>query len=300
VAAPTYVNHGTGFINSGTAVTVTKPTGTQTDDYMLVHIQHATGQIGADPTGIPAGWAMIGVRQQNSSSSHWYFEKLAGASEPASWDWTGFAVTAAIQYGIVVFNGVDQTTPLNTTHLLQNTNIAGTTVDLSVITTSADCLLVAFAGQDQAVSNNAWSQASMVELYDETQSTADLSHCAYRETATTAGTYARTLTASVAERISGALIALNPAPAGGVNLTDGRTLTYHMNRLAGTLVNGAPTRSAQAAANIWASTTGLDLVGALNVEAGNALGAYKELDGVLNQLAGTTGLATDGAAASIP
>lgn len=88
--------------------------------------------------------------------------------------------------------------------------------------------------------------------------------------------------------------------AGGINKTDGHTLQYHMNRKAGTLVGGVPTVEAQGAANIWAGTTGMDLVGALNVRAGNTSGGYRELAGVLNQLAGTTGLEIDGAAASIP
>lgn len=87
---------------------------------------------------------------------------------------------------------------------------------------------------------------------------------------------------------------------GGVNRTDGHSLAYHMNRKAGTLVGGVPSRSAQGAANIWAGTTDRELVGALNVKASNASGAYRELAGVLNQLAGTTGLEVDGAAASIP
>lgn len=78
------------------------------------------------------------------------------------------------------------------------------------------------------------------------------------------------------------------------------TLQYDMNRKAGTLVNGVPTLDAQGAANVWAGTTGLGIVGALNVEAGNTLPNYKELAGVLNQLAGTTGLEVDGAAAAIP
>jgi len=209
MAAPTYFGHGTGVVVA-TSITVTKPTGTQTGDYMLVHIQHSTGNLGADGTA-PSGWALIGTRQENSSSSHWYYEKLAGASEPASWDWTGYA-SATLQYGIVVARGADQTTPRHTQHLLQNTAIGGTTVDLSVTTSIADCLLVAFAGQDQTVSTNTWSQASMTERYDESQ-TSDLTHCGYTETAATATTYARTITASVAQRISGALIAI--APAGG-------------------------------------------------------------------------------------
>jgi hypothetical protein len=88
--------------------------------------------------------------------------------------------------------------------------------------------------------------------------------------------------------------------AGGTVAIDGHTLTYHMNRKAGTIVNGVPTMSAQGAANIWAGTVGLELVHALNVRAGNTLPNFKELAGVLNQLAGTTGLEVDGAASSIP
>ena len=77
------------------------------------------------------------------------------------------------------------------------------------------------------------------------------------------------------------------------------TLQHAMNRKAGTLVGGVPTLDAQGAANVWAGTTGLALVGALNVQAGNVPPNYKGLQGVLNQLAGTTGLGIDGAAAAI-
>jgi hypothetical protein len=79
------------------------------------------------------------------------------------------------------------------------------------------------------------------------------------------------------------------------------TLQYHLNRKAGTLVNDVPTLDAQGAANVWAGTTGLSIVGALNVKALNALPNYRELAGVLNQLAGKTDPSTflevDGAAA---
>lgn len=90
------------------------------------------------------------------------------------------------------------------------------------------------------------------------------------------------------------------ATMGGLMAIDGHTLTWHMNRKANTIVNGVPTLTAQGAANVWAGTTGLDLVHALNVKAGNGLGAYRELAGVLNQLAGTSGLEVDGASAMIP
>lgn len=81
--------------------------------------------------------------------------------------------------------------------------------------------------------------------------------------------------------------------------TFGDTLTYSLNRLAGTLVNGVPSLDATGAANVWAGSTGCSLVGALNKKALNTLPNYRELQGVLNQLAGTTGLGPDDAARRI-
>jgi len=49
----------------------------------------------------------------------------------------------------------------------------------------------------------------------------------------------------------------------------------------------ATSLDSQGAANVWAGTTGLDLLGALNTKAGNARGSWKPLLAVCNQLAGT-------------
>ena len=78
-----------------------------------------------------------------------------------------------------------------------------------------------------------------------------------------------------------------------------RTLTWHLNRLAGTLVGDVPTLGNAGAANVYAGTTGLDTVGALIVKAGNSLPGYLDLQGVLNALAGTSGLGVDEAASRI-
>jgi hypothetical protein len=72
----------------------------------------------------------------------------------------------------------------------------------------------------------------------------------------------------------------------------GSTLCAELNRLA----NGGtyPARTAfldsQGAANVWAGTSGLGIIGALNqkASAGRAPSAYKNLNGVCNELAGTT------------
>jgi len=85
-------------------------------------------------------------------------------------------------------------------------------------------------------------------------------------------------------------------------LRDGLTYTYHLNRLAGTLVNNVPSLDAQGAANRWAGTTGYAIAGALNNlyasrNSGNNLNL--DLQGVLNALAGTKGLGINEAAAEI-
>lgn len=75
--------------------------------------------------------------------------------------------------------------------------------------------------------------------------------------------------------------------------TNGSTFTAELNRLAngGTYPAIQSYVSATKAANTWAGTTGLDLVGALNVKAGNTRPNYKDLRGVCNQLGSTTDLA---------
>jgi hypothetical protein len=54
--------------------------------------------------------------------------------------------------------------------------------------------------------------------------------------------------------------------------------------------------SATSAANLLAGTNNWEMVGALNVIAGNDPSHYQELTGVLNQLAGTTGWGENAAA----
>jgi hypothetical protein len=76
----------------------------------------------------------------------------------------------------------------------------------------------------------------------------------------------------------------------------GSSLTAELNRLAGT--TGL---DEQGAANAWASTTGMPTVGALNIkaQAGRTRDKFKDIDGICNELAGTTGLAAPAALRSI-
>ena len=86
---------------------------------------------------------------------------------------------------------------------------------------------------------------------------------------------------------------------------NGRSLNFHLNRLANTLtlpngtpsIAGTPSLDEQAAANKWAGTTGLAMCGALNKKAGT-----KDLGvrAVCNILGGTTDQDPAYALAQIP
>lgn len=80
----------------------------------------------------------------------------------------------------------------------------------------------------------------------------------------------------------------------------GSSLTAELNRLAG-ITDVAQYLDEQGAANVWAGTTGMPTVGALNIkaEAGRTRDKFKDLDGICNELASTTGLAAPAALRSI-
>jgi len=211
MAAPAYRSHATASVN-GATLTITKPTGTASGDVLICHIQHVTGNQSIDPTPPSGAWTLIGARQANSSSTQWWFWAAAGGSEPASYDWTG--LPSGFQIGsITAVSGADTTTPFHQTHQLQNTNIAGTDVALTVTTTITDCLLWASASLD-AGETTTFTQASMTERWDESLLSTFLCHAGYTEDALTTGTYARTITYTPAQRCAGTLLAIAPASAG--------------------------------------------------------------------------------------
>lgn len=90
--------------------------------------------------------------------------------------------------------------------------------------------------------------------------------------------------------------AASPNPNSRLGLT---TLTYHLNRLAGTLVGGTPSLTAVAAANVWAGTSKLSLEDALNEKAGDSVPTL-DVAGALNKIAGTNDLTPVDAISRIP
>ena len=89
---------------------------------------------------------------------------------------------------------------------------------------------------------------------------------------------------------------------------DGRPATYHLNRLAGTLLNGVPTLDFDGAAIQWATnvipgkhgqTRGIGALNAIYAYRNGGKNLYLDTPGVLNALAGTYGIGEAEAAARI-
>jgi len=80
-------------------------------------------------------------------------------------------------------------------------------------------------------------------------------------------------------------------------LTDGRTTVYHLNRLAGTLINDLPQLDFNGAANVWAFNVtgkrysrGIDALNQIYAFRNGGKNYYYDTPGAFNALAGTFGL----------
>ena len=85
------------------------------------------------------------------------------------------------------------------------------------------------------------------------------------------------------------------------------TATYHMNRLAGTIKNGVPQYDFDGACVLWGNiaipghkgTRGIDVLNLIYANRNGGKNYYEDTPGVLNLLAGTTGLGESEAASRI-
>lgn len=90
-------------------------------------------------------------------------------------------------------------------------------------------------------------------------------------------------------------------------LTDGRTAVYHLNRLAGTLINDVPQYDFNGAAVKWGTVVlgahkasrGIDVLNQIYASRNGGRNYYEDTPGILNLLAGTFGLGENEAARRI-
>lgn len=260
-----------------------------------------------NPTGTdtvaPAGWAVENTIDFSASFRGRLYTKILAAGEPGSTIAFTNASAQRMAFGIWTPTGAGNS---NVDAGLAETVPGTAHNNATAVSTAVGGQVIFFLERSTTPSASAtpggtWTaRASAFGVGSGSCSVAIADKVATVASGSTIGT--ATWTASVSNpAVITFVVGVTEAGAGGVDRTDGNTLQYHMNRLAGTLFQGVPQTDAQDAANIWAGTMNLDIVGALNVKAGNSgYGNYRELVGVLNQLAGTQNLDQDGAAASIP
>ena len=182
-----------GSETASNTITVTKPTGTLENEVMVAFIQHRDSTGSLTP---PSGWTLLqsqatsGGSSGNTSKAYTYY-KLAGASEPASYDWISVndgRVNASIT--TVTGNATTSTIDISGVSLTAD----GSTHDApSVTTTQANDLVLVFAGVP--LSGTSWTNPGSTTEEADIQGASDLSMDVASFTAASAGaTGAKTFT----------------------------------------------------------------------------------------------------------
>ncbi|MDQ8047156.1 MAG: hypothetical protein AAGC46_05975, partial [Solirubrobacteraceae bacterium] len=207
------------------SMTLTKPTGTTTGDLMIASI--ATSGWYSANSG-PSGWTEL---SSNGSSSTTYY-KVATASEPASYTFTGPSGGGNLAGGILTFSGVDPNNPIQETQ--QTTSGTAATVTFP----NATSVLAGSMRYDAIMSGagvTATFSSGQTEACD--QKSGSVSSAAAYEALPTAGlTTTRTVTRSGTGSLTAQTVIINPiGPCGGgaLNITPPSTVTFP-----GTVLNG--------------------------------------------------------------
>jgi len=146
---------------TGTTLTITKPSGTATNDVLVASIAVTPSTATITP---PSGWTL--VRRMNNagptSNSLAVHYKAATASEPASYAW-GISGSSFTVGGIQGFSGIDTASPLDIENG-QSTPSGTTHAAPSITTTVANGMLVA---SHAFASSQSWTPPSgMTESFD--------------------------------------------------------------------------------------------------------------------------------------
>lgn len=141
--AISYVNSNSNGASSGTAVTVTKPTGIQSGD-VIIAVVNARGNTSiSDNNGSNAFASVYQTTFMSSSAKYHIFRRIATGSEPASYAFT-LAASVAWEVIVSVYRGVDSSvfriTPSSSTHS-SSFNVAPTAPAISSGLVAGDMLI---------------------------------------------------------------------------------------------------------------------------------------------------------------
>lgn len=118
-----YVHHTNAFGNPITDLTLTKPTGTTTNDILFALLKDASG---GDPSATPSGWSLLVSDVLTAGMKHFLYYLVAGGSEPANYTWTWASGTRLTGTMICYRDGFNTATPIdvssNTSYETSDTN----------------------------------------------------------------------------------------------------------------------------------------------------------------------------------
>lgn len=162
--AITFVNSSTVSGNGGT-ITLGVPTGVVANDFMLA-MMTIRGGTGTTITA-PLGWTLVPTNGRVNSGTvlaQAVYYRVAGASEPASYNWT--ITSDRFAAAILAYRGVNTVTPINVSAGQANAASLSATAS-SVTTTVGNTRLVSIFGRPNG--NNTWdiapNPASMTQQF---------------------------------------------------------------------------------------------------------------------------------------
>jgi hypothetical protein len=218
---------------TGTTLTLAKPAGTVTDDVMIASIGTANGN--ATPTA-PSGWTQVpNLSGQVAGDQRLItFYKVATASEPANYGFSGGSSIDGTAGGITTFDGVDTANPIAGTpaQTIQGSITSSDTLPNSNGTAPGSMRYSAVAMDD---AGNQSFQSPMTTGCDEVNSAGTDIATATGWEQTGAGTTAtRTVSRTDNGRsIMHTLVLMRECGAGGLNLTGPSAVSFPTTQLTG-------------------------------------------------------------------
>jgi len=239
-------------------LTITKPAGVAQEDVLIASIAVGPNTVTITP---PAGWGLV-RRMDNTSgttNSLAVYNKLAGAAEPASYDWTFSAGNTGAAGGIQAFSGADPTIEVENG---QNTASGTSSATPSVSTALVNTMIITSHGIGSA---STWTPpAGMAETVDANGGSAAL-ETNYVLQAAAGLSGAKSATATVAGTGNAHILALRRV-LGSFNAFETSTAAGAITGVLKTKVAGTSASAAVAALNAAKVAVATTYVGTMRVE----------------------------------
>jgi len=239
-------------------LTITKPAGTAQNDVLIASIAVGPNTVTITP---PAGWGLVRRTDNASGTSNSLavYNKLAGAAEPASYDWTFSAGNTGAAGGIQAFSGADPTIEVENG---QNTASGTSSATPSVTTALINTMIITSHGIGSA---STWTwPAGMTETVDATGGSAAL-ETNYVLQAAAGASGAKSATATVTGTGNAHILALRRV-LGSFNAFETSTAAGAITGVLKTKVAGTSASAAVAALNAAKVAVATTYVGTMRVE----------------------------------